>query len=246
MDTPTRASEVPLDWPTVSADVIAIAKERALAALRAPATPERLADYYDVEGNYVGASFSELAPNCWDDITPTDLLATSLMNVKIDARSTRRLTGGADRRWAVVELRKLPDRELLVATPETLKAMYDFYLAVKNALSNPHAGKPNPWVTASKLCARKRPHLFPVRDRVVCTYLGILKLNDARRDWLVFRSLVQDPEVQRAIAALPEAILAVAGDRAVIVEHSDLRVLDASLWMYARDGDAAATDREDE
>src|SRR5690606_35739353 len=143
----------PADWPTVPVETLATAKERALVALRAPETPKHLADYYDVDGNYVGASFTSLYPNELNEITPTDLFATSLMNVKIDARSARRLTGGAERQWAVEELRRLPDRELPVATPETLEAMYAFYSAVKNALSNPNAGRPNPWVTASKLCA---------------------------------------------------------------------------------------------
>src|SRR5690625_4828425 len=96
MTSSTATTLIPANWPTVPDDVIEAAKRAALASLGDGAA-RRLVDYYDVEGNYVGASFTELAPNEWDDITATDLHATSLMNVKIDARSTRRLTGGADR-----------------------------------------------------------------------------------------------------------------------------------------------------
>jgi hypothetical protein len=46
------------------------------------------------------------------------------------------------------------------------------YSPVKQALGNPEVKRTNPWVTASKLCARKRPHLFPVREKVVCTLLS--------------------------------------------------------------------------
>jgi len=245
MASSTATTLIPTGWPAVSDDVIETAKRAALTALGEGAV-RRLVDYYDVEGNYVGATFTELAPNEWNDITATDLHATSLMNVKIDARSTRRLTGGADRQWAVAELRKLPDRELLVADAATLEAMYDFYLAVKNALASPFDGRSNSWVTASKLCARKRPDLFPVRDRVVCSYLGLLKLADVRLDWQVFRALIQDAAIQQQLVALPDALREAAGERTVVIEHSDLRLLDAALWTYARDRDTASAETEAE
>ena len=61
-----------------------------------------------------------------------------------------------------------------MADADQLLAMADMYQALKSALSPPDVKNPNPWVTASKLCARKRPDLFPVRDNVVCTYLGLI------------------------------------------------------------------------
>ena len=45
--------------------------------------------------------------------------------------------------------------------------MEQLYEAIKQALSANTLKNPNAWVTASKLCARKRPDLFPVRDKEV-------------------------------------------------------------------------------
>lgn len=186
--TPGRV-QTPDDWPTVSDDVLSHAKRQALLALanagHRPAR-DRILDHYDVAGNYVCASFGEYIPNGWHDVTAADLHATSLMNVKIGPRATRRLLFGPERQWVVAELRRLPDTSLVVADTATLEAMYNFYVAVKSGLSHPNSTNPNPWVTASKLCARKRPHLFPIRDRVGCDFLGIRKLKDVRAEWQVF------------------------------------------------------------
>lgn len=219
----------------MTAETIAGAKRQALLGLSTEGpvpVGERLAAYYDIDGNYVGATFSELAPNEWLDLTAADLHATSLMSVDIGPRATRRLLTGPNRAWVISALRSIPDHDLLTADTETLEAMYDFYLAVKDALSSTTAKNPNPWVTASKLCARKRPPLFPVRDRNVCRHLGILKLGDVRADLQVFRALVQDDDVRRAIEVLPEAAQVASGDRELAMESSDLRLLDAALWTY--------------
>lgn len=229
-------AQVPTDWPTVSNHVLNHAKQQALAALAStglrPAR-DRLIDYYDIDGNYVGASFSELMPNDWHDITAADLHATRLMNVKIGPRATRRMLSGPERQWALAELRRLPDASLLLADSATLEAMYNFYVAVKHGLSNPNVANPNPWVTASKFCARKRPDLFPVRDRVICEHLGIRGLKDVRADWQVFRTLIQDSDIQRAIHDVLRSVREHTDNQIVVLESSDLRILDAALWTYA-------------
>ncbi|TRW47452.1 hypothetical protein FJ693_01240 [Georgenia yuyongxinii] len=119
-----------------------------------------------------------------------------------------------------------------MADASVLEAMYAFYNAVKAAVSSPNSKDPNPWVNPSKFCARKRPDLFPVRDRNVCAHLGILNLSDARADWLVFRALVQDDDVRRAIDTLPEGAHQAAGERQLALDSSVLRLLDAALWSY--------------
>lgn len=239
--------QVPDGWPPVSDDTLAHAKQQALAALADTGNRpvrDRLIDYYDLTGNYVGASFTELVPNEWSDITAADLHATSLMNVKIGPRATRRLLSGPERQWALASLRRLPDTSLALADPRALEAMYDFYSAAKHAVSNPDGVNPNPWVTASKFCARKRPELFPVRDRVVCDYLGIRGLKDVRADWQVFRALVQDGDIQRALNNLLHSVHQAADGRTVVLEGSDLRILDAALWTYAVKPAAQLPDEE--
>ena len=70
----------------------------------------------------------------------------------------------------------IPDCDLANAGIRALTAMQQHYEAVKQALSADTVKNPNAWVTASKLCARKRPDLFPVRDKEVCDYLGLTQL----------------------------------------------------------------------
>lgn len=229
----------PTHWPTVPDDVLQRVILRALAALHDDGTwpvAQRLADHYDTDGDSVGASFTDLAPNAWCDITAADLHATSLMGDTIGARATRRLLSGPERTWVVEALRRLPDQELFLADPATLEAMDDFHSGVEHALSNADARRSPRSMAASSLAARKRPELFPVRDRIVCEYLGILEPKDVRSDWLVFRAILQDDRIRRVLLELPEAVASASGGRTVILESSDLRLLHAALWTHARQG----------
>jgi hypothetical protein len=142
----SRASDVPTDWPAVTSEMHAHAKARALEALAfdgARRAQDRLAVYYDLESNYAGATFANLAPNDWWDITPTDLQATSLMRVDFEPRATRRLTSpGQWRNTVLRSLRPIPDRNLADADADTLLAMETFYRAVKSAISSPQSRAP--------------------------------------------------------------------------------------------------------
>jgi hypothetical protein len=220
----------------VAPEIYAHAKERALEALVITGdrqAQDRLAVYYDLESDYVGASFVDLEPNKWFDITPTDLQATALMRVHFGPLATRRLTSpGENRRTVLRPFRAIPDRDLADADAGTLAAMESFYRAVKTTISSDTVDDPNPWVTASKLCARKRPHLFPVRDRNVCTHLGILKLDDFRADWQVFRALIRDDDIVKAVDALPALVREAGAGRLLAIDSSRLRLLDAAMWTY--------------
>lgn len=50
-------------------------------------------------------------------------------------------------------------------------AMWQLYGEIRTLLPA-QPGSSNRWVFAAKLCARKRPYLFPVRDRSVCELLA--------------------------------------------------------------------------
>lgn len=112
------------------------------------------------------------------------------------------------------------------------------YTAVRSGL--PPLGKSsrtNQWVFASKLCARKRPLLFPVRDAKVCTYLSDGKsmgdkpgrLGRLRRDIPVFAHLIARPEVR----SLLEQVHADFKERQPTwaIDDPGLRLLDVVLWM---------------
>ena len=117
----------PDGWPTVPPEVVEEAKRRAHVALAVDGerrAADRLATFYDTESNYAGASFANLEPNSWNEVTATDLHATSLLSVDIGPQATRRLLGpGANHRWVLQELRALPDRDLAAADPLTLAAI---------------------------------------------------------------------------------------------------------------------------
>lgn len=108
--------------------------------------------------------------------------------------------------------------------------MADFYEAVELALSADSVRSPNAWVTASKICARKRPRLIPVRDRQVRDYLGLSKLTDYQIDWQVFRDLAADADIITALSMITDATVAASTGRNLRMDSSPLRLLDAAIW----------------
>ncbi|TRW44385.1 DUF6308 family protein [Georgenia yuyongxinii] len=224
---------IPEGWPVIAPEVLEAATAVALEALSVEGgrpAHVRLARYYDRERKYAGATFTDL-PNIADDVTADDLLAVSLLSVRISPLDVRRLVEPSPERSAVLaSLRALPDVGLTVADADTLTAMAVFYEDVKGALKDPWAKNSDRWVTASKLCARKRPDLFPVRDRKVRDLLGLTRFADYRVDWQVLRHLAQSDEVRQAIF---KALRQMPNAETVKVESSLLRVLDVGLWTHA-------------
>lgn len=221
------------------------AKAQTLKALALTGThpaQERLAWFYDVDGDYAGATFLDLAPNDPGRFTAADIAAVRLLSVTVKAGAVRRLLEPGRHRDAINKaLAAIPEAHekqgrLADAGAATLDAMLDLYLQVKAVLSGPHVATPQSWVVASKLCARKRPSLFPVRDRAVCGYLDTLRLSRVRTDWLVFQHLIRDPEVTTGIEKMVKAVPAAAQDRTVRLDTERLRLLDAALWTAAQVG----------
>jgi hypothetical protein len=124
------------------------------------------------------------------------------------------------------------DLSLLDAGRETLVKMGTLHEAVKSALTPVRVRNSDRWVTASKVCARKRPHLFPVRDDVVTSYIGIRQLRSYAADWQVFRGLLED---DRLMTRLRKSVDEAAAEDDVQVGDPNalLRHLDVVLWMHA-------------
>jgi hypothetical protein len=226
-------SSIPQGWEVASEAVKSHALHKVQQSLEDPGAAKDLATYYDRKGNYAGATFIELDPVSPWDLTPADLLALTLLSVQAPPYSVRRLLEpSADRNYVLRLLaeNRLPlDADLGVADDGRLLAMAELHEALKSLLSPSYVTVKNPWVTASKLCARKRPDLFPVRDSVVCTMLG-LGLN-YQVDWQVFRSIIQDQDVRSAL----DTVIDAATERGGNLGHPNrrLRHLDALLWMGA-------------
>lgn len=145
-----------------------------------------LTRYYDPDGNYAGASFDERRPPA-TSVTPDDLLAVTTLSVSIGPRAQRLLRAGERRSEIEQVLARLSDVPLASADDELIDRGVALHRLIKSTLS---AG--NQWVTASKITARLRPSLAPVRDSVVVAGLGLAN-KDITRDWVSIRHVVQQP-----------------------------------------------------
>lgn len=206
--------------------------EHALSVARAVVSGDDavrdLTRYYTVDSDYAGSTFANLQPIEPYRITPTDLLATSMLSVDIPPIAVRRLTGSGETAMKATDLLQLLDPQLEITDGEKhVETMSEFYELVKFSLRKAGNTTSNAWVTASKICARKRPRLFPVRDNEVMRVLG-LKGNYAD-DWPVFSALISDEQlmsrVDAAVATASEAGAEV-GDASMRLKH-----LDTLLWM---------------
>lgn len=180
--------------------------------------------YYSINA-YAGNLFTSIEPRDPFDLTASDLLATTMLSVDIPTTAARALlTAGEERDLVLAALRGVPDAITITeATDQDWLNAEAFYLATKSALGL------NPWVTASKLAARKRPSFLPVRDNVIRDLLRPGRRVDYQQDWYVARHLMLHSQVRDGITHLRETAEAVAPRR---VDPQDLRLLDVALWMF--------------
>ena len=212
-------------------DVVDRAREVSLRAT-SPQRYSSVAKYFAIDSNYAGALFLGVEPNAPDRFTPTDLFAVSSLSVNIPARGARRLLQEAhDEHDPIKKLKDLTTTRLEDAKGADLEVMADFHHSVKKTLRRHGAKSSNAWVTAAKLCARKRPHLFPVRDRRVSEFLGFHTGMTLVEEYAVYRSLMNDHEVRRALEHLEEELRGREIQDGLILEGVPLRLLDAALWM---------------
>lgn len=225
-------------WESVPPDMTVHARQAALTALSPHSdrpVGRRLAVFYDIATEYAGASFTGLDRGDPDRVTALDVYATTLLSVRVGPGALRRLTSDPYAAQATTLLRQLPvDLTLQDATERHLSVMADLYDLTRPTLSAPGARTKNQWVPASKLLARVRPHLFPVRDNLVCDLLGAPKRYAA--DWAIYRHLMRDEQIRHALEAVPRHVTAAAGTRHVVLEDEPLRLLDAALWTWAKPG----------
>ena len=206
----------------------------------------RLASYYELRGNYAGSSFThlqDLHPSSTDPtrMTVADLHAVSLLSVRVPPAATRALIDNIDGHAnnvnkALLALHERGVRNLRDADADVLEAMEAIANAIMDACRHRGTKRTStPWVLAAKLVARKAPNLFPVRDNIVCTALGLLGPGKGRGswqiDWQVYRALVRDDEVRVAIEAAQDRLNAL-GQATHGHEQDELRVLDAAMWTY--------------
>lgn len=232
---------LPDGWNPVDNEVLKTARTQALAALTGNGAVDAVARYYTPEGSYAGTLFLDVEPNDPFNVEAADLYAVTTLSMKLDARHGRLLLGDRDVRAGVHRQLRSLDPSLPITdlehgaggSADTLQQMYELHHRFRTLL----AGGSQRWVTAAKLCARKRPRLFPVRDNLVCVYLGggrPLKSGDGwpgdfSVDIQVYAHLMTHPPARAALSWLREEMTG----RGLRVDDEDLRLLDAALWMAA-------------
>lgn len=237
--TPARpdAASIPSRWAAPGPATLDRAHAAALDALStAGARPvhERLAQYYDTARDELGTTFLDVGPNLSDDVTAADLLAVHLLGTDLGPLEVRRLLEpGPLRSVVLASLAAVPDGDLAVADGETLVAMDLLRVDVAAALGSPRRSGLDRWLVAERLCARKRPDLFPVPDPVVRRLLlpehgG----NDHRTSWLVLRHLLRTDDVRAALWTAQDAAREVAGHESVVPDLGLLRILGVALQTY--------------
>jgi len=234
----SRTFTLPDGWEPVAGKVLKTAAEQALAALADDAA-DRVANYYDRESRYAGTVFLDAQPNDPKGFDAADLYAVTTLNIRLDPRHGRLLLDAGPVRDDVLRQLRNLGADLSITdlahgpsgSAETLTRMYELHRRFKTLLYEDS----NRWVTAAKLCARKRPRLFPVRDNLVCEYLSggrPLKPNDGwpgdfSTDIQVFAYLVTHPTVRSRLSWLRAELISVR------LDDEDLRLLDSALWMAA-------------
>lgn len=241
-----RRMTLPQGWKPVEGTMFSTALAQTRQAFTGGAgdvehAVKHLTAYYDPAGRYAGATFLDVEG--YDDyaITAADLWAVTTLSMEVPPEAGRALMNPGPLRTIVnSKLRHLPATlPLSDVAPQHLDHMYDLYTAIRTML--PALGKrdTNQWVVASKICARKRPMLFPVRDKQVCTYLGNNRLTGDKpgrlgsfgRDIQVFAYLSTHKDVRNWIKTARDEVL--EQHPTWTVDWSDLRVLDIVLWMEA-------------
>lgn len=223
--------------PVVPTEMLNHARDRAREALQGDASIERIKDYYRIESNSAGSLYLGIPDPDPTAITVADLFAVSSLSIRIPARAARRLLLEPAGAGAVTQaLGALPNKALAETDEADLRLMEAFYRAVLNALKRAEAPKPSgAWVTASKIVARKRPDLFPVRDTQVTKFLGTRGSADYFTDWIVFRHLMNDEVVLSDLKRIAGALEGLAESDEHLIETAPLRLLDVALWTLAKD-----------
>lgn len=204
---------------------------------------KRLSDYYHPESRNAGALFNTVEPNDDAYIGAADLWAVSTLSMErfVTPLVGRRLLDPGPARTNVTrQLRRLPPYlPITDIDADTLATMYQLHQTLRGIMSeDDHTSVW--WVFASKLCARKRPQLFPVRDNKVCTYLSAGRgmgrqpgqLGQFDRDIQVFAYLMASPDIRARLTELYEELRSTPWPRASTEVH-DLRLLDVALWTAA-------------
>lgn len=173
---------------------------------------EKVARYFDPDGRFAAISFDEIQPNKWDRFSDADFLAVAFLDTPIRASAYRRLL--ARRRSLEERLQRIPAGKCLwdmeQSDWDSANELWQDFVDV-NGIGP---------TRASKLLARKRPHLLPILDSRVSAFFD----HKTEQFWWPLALALKDTDRRERIERLRPAT-APAG---VI---STIRLLDVAIWM---------------
>ena len=183
-------------------------------------------------GTFTGSHFETFAgaPNPVNEVTAADLLAVQTLSVTVPSRASlgiletyaqriSELLGGVDPTLKLEEVRGEADFEAVLGKASPALALWDLLRRNTPEEERWDVGE----TIASKIMARKRPHLIPIDDSVVTRLVGRGKNNSWRmwRDELCADSYLTDraEEIKEHVGRS---------------DLSTLRALDIVLWQFGR------------
>jgi hypothetical protein len=180
---------------------------------------ERLQRYFTT---YAGREFERFGGRgdgeTRDSLTSDDLIAVSLLNTPISPYACLQLLDPPDDLVSALLAQIPTDVQLANADWDTIAPWSPAAQLWQHLITIPGIG----WVRASKLLARKRPHLIPVFDTVVKNAI------DPRSSWWWFLwDALQDHSILDRLIRLRD-------DSQIEPDVSLIRVLDVSVWMSSQ------------
>lgn len=204
------------------------------------ATAGTLTSYFT---KYTGRYFERLAgggdaPGTRNAITPADLVAVSMLSVNVSGEAAialldthaAQIAGLLERIPTDVALHDAGDEHIGPGSP----AWALWKLLRSRAV--PDVGR----TTASKLMARKRPHLIPVQDADVCAELGHTHKADY---WATLRKYLRERERGDGLT-LAEWLRQARAASGIGEDISDIRAFDVLVWMRHQAEERRAQDND--
>ena len=185
--------------------------------------------YFNPEKSWTASTFNTLGLNDPYTLNCDDLLAVHLLGIDFKPITVRRLLLPGEEKHQVEELLSTIDpgtRLWDAGAVEALDCANALWLYLK---TNKDKFPGVDWVTAGKILARKRPHLIPILDRHVDSYLQPPK----GEFWEVLGAALQEGELVEQIERLRPKPVSSVEMRAQV---STIRLLDVAIWMHETEG----------
>lgn len=170
-------------------------------------------------------------PEVRDRITDSDAVAVSMLSVQVPARAIiglqeQPLAGHIQRLLAQIPTDVKMSDLTPAETEDTLGEGSPAWLLWNELRRTPKTRWDVGATTASKIMARKRPHLIPIWDKVIGAVVG---KDTSEGQWLNWHNLfMEDPDLAGRLARIYKR-------STVQAPISDLRIMDAILWRYGKD-----------